>query len=101
MKNLTSLLTLLLFVSFSSIMKTATAQQAAEEDKTLSPYFVVNGKHPGVDALPLKSTGAEVNIAGAIADVPLRNVIRMKEQRPSKRFTFPQPQRELQLTAWK
>jgi Ca-activated chloride channel family protein len=69
MKNLTSLLTLLLFVSFSSIMKTATAQQAAEEDKTLSPYFVVNGKHPGVDALPLKSTGAEVNIAGVIADV--------------------------------
>jgi len=38
-------------------------------DRTLSPYFLVKGSAPGLDQLPLKSTGAQVNIAGVIADV--------------------------------
>ncbi|MCI5056322.1 MAG: VIT and VWA domain-containing protein [Flavobacteriales bacterium] len=39
------------------------------EDKTMSPYFFVKSNDPNVDQLPLKSTSADVNIAGVIADV--------------------------------
>ena len=46
----------------------AFAQEESSE-KTLSPYFAVSGAMKGMDALPLKSTSAEVNIAGVIADV--------------------------------
>ena len=40
--------------------------------KTLSPYFVVISEHPETDRLPLKETGAQVNIVGVIADVTVR-----------------------------
>ena len=40
------------------------AQDTQEEDKTLSPYFMVVGGQKGVDQLPLLSTSADVNIAG-------------------------------------
>ncbi|MBL4635829.1 MAG: VWA domain-containing protein [Kofleriaceae bacterium] len=40
-----------------------------DPDRTLSPYFVVRGADPDVDALPLKKTSAEVDIAGVIANV--------------------------------
>jgi len=46
----------------------ASAQKVAD-DKTLSPYFFVKSEDAEVDQLPLKSTNAEVNIAGVIADV--------------------------------
>lgn len=45
------------------------AQEPENEDKTLSPYFFVKSDDPAVDQLPLKSTRAEVTIAGIIADV--------------------------------
>lgn len=38
-------------------------------DKTLSPYFFVKSNYPRLDQLPLKSTSAEINIAGVIAEV--------------------------------
>lgn len=40
-----------------------------EEDKTLSPYFLIVSDNPETDQLPLKDTRADVNIAGVIADV--------------------------------
>lgn len=43
--------------------------QTEDAGKTLSPYFMVSGAGNGVDALPLKKTSADVNIAGVIADV--------------------------------
>ena len=42
------------------------------EDKTLSPYFFVKCDDPLVDQLPLKSTTAEVQISGVIADVTVK-----------------------------
>ncbi len=46
------------------------AAQTETADKTFSPYFMVNGETPaGVDIMPLKSTSANVNIAGVIAEV--------------------------------
>jgi Ca-activated chloride channel family protein len=50
----------------------ACTQQETGADKTLSPYFVVLGNDEQTDRLPLKSTTAEVNIAGVIADVKIR-----------------------------
>jgi len=44
------------------------------EDKTLSPYFVVQGGDPETDALPLKDTRAEVKIAGKVANVTVTQV---------------------------
>ncbi len=45
--------------------------QTDAADQTLSPYFMVTGAPKGLDALPLKNTAAEVNVAGVIADVVL------------------------------
>ena len=50
------------------------AQNEEDDDKTLSPYFVVLSEHPETDNLPLKETSAKVNIAGVIADVMVKQV---------------------------
>ena len=42
--------------------------------KTLSPYFFIRSDDPETDKMPLKSTSAEVNIAGVIADVTVKQV---------------------------
>jgi Ca-activated chloride channel family protein len=57
-----ALLVCLLFTAVAHANKTV-------PDRTLSPYFVVKGADPTVDALPLKKTSAEVDIAGVIANV--------------------------------
>ncbi len=58
-------------ILFFVMAASAVAQQTPENmtDKTLSPYFLVTGDDFSVDHLPLKSTTAQVNIAGVIADV--------------------------------
>jgi len=50
------------------------AQNGINEDKTLSPYFVVISKNPETDNLPLKETSVSVDIVGMIADVRVRQV---------------------------
>ncbi|MEI8086526.1 MAG: VIT and VWA domain-containing protein, partial [Paludibacter sp.] len=67
------------FLLVTSCTNTASAKvpaiiQANETSgkKTLSPYFVVISEHPETDRLPLKSTKAEVNIVGVIADVSIK-----------------------------
>ena len=47
-----------------------------EGDRTLSPYFFVLSDDPEVDRMPLKSTRADVSIAGVIADVQVSQVYR-------------------------
>jgi Ca-activated chloride channel family protein len=46
-----------------------TAADTDGGDKTLSPYFFVKSDDPNADRLPLKSTRADVNVAGVIANV--------------------------------
>ncbi|HEY0253765.1 MAG TPA: VIT domain-containing protein, partial [Kofleriaceae bacterium] len=66
----------------------AVAQQ--QDDKTLSPYFVVEGAKPGVEALPLESTRADVNIAGVISDVTVTQTYRNDGDRTiSAKYVFP------------
>lgn len=59
---------LLLYISMSMA-------NVAEKDKTLSPYFKVIGENRGeTESLPLQETSAQVEIAGVIADVKVRQV---------------------------
>jgi Ca-activated chloride channel family protein len=45
-----------------------------EGDRTQSPYFYIPSEDPSTDQLPLKSTSAEVQITGVIADVRITQV---------------------------
>jgi Ca-activated chloride channel homolog len=59
-------------------------------DKTLAPYFVVLSDDPKVDALPLKSTQAEVKIAGVVAEVKITQVYRNTGQKTLEAiYVFP------------
>jgi Ca-activated chloride channel family protein len=58
----------------SSFGMLAFAQEVDNADTTLSPYFLVKSNDPSVDQLPLKSTAAQVDIAGVIADVKVTQV---------------------------
>ena len=60
------------------------------DNKTLSPYFLVEGGDPAMDRLPLKDTRVEVAIAGVIADVAVRQVYENRGARPiHARYVFP------------
>jgi len=62
----------------------------AVADTSGSPYFVVDGAAPGVEALPLRSTATEVHIAGVIADVVVTQVYRNDGAVPiHARYVFP------------
>jgi Ca-activated chloride channel family protein len=69
----------------------AAAQDAPlPADKTLSPYFFVDGGDPAVDRLPLKETRVDVAITGVIADVTVRQVYENRGTRPiHARYIFP------------
>jgi len=59
-------------------------------DKTLSPYFFVQGDDSQTDQLPLKSTKAEVNIAGIIADVMVTQEYKNEGKKPIEAiYVFP------------
>ena len=63
---------------------------AAPADKTLSPFFFVEGGDPAIDRLPLKDTRVDVAITGVIADVTVRQVYENRGTRPiHARYVFP------------
>jgi len=67
----------------------AAQNDRAGDDKTLSPYFVVEGD-PAVDQLPLKQTHVDVAVTGVIADVTVRQVYENHGTRPiHARYVFP------------
>jgi len=60
-----------------------------QEDKTLSPYFFVQGD-PNVDHLPLKDTNVEIAVSGVIADVKVIQTYRNEGSRPiNALYVFP------------
>lgn len=61
-------------VFFTLIPVLGFSQDEQNEDKTLSPYFFIPSENSGTELLPLKSTVAEVSIAGVIADVLVAQV---------------------------
>jgi Ca-activated chloride channel family protein len=59
------------------------------EDKTLAPYFLVQGD-PNVDQLPLKDTNVEIAVSGVIADVKVLQTYRNEGSRPiNATYVFP------------
>jgi len=64
---------------------------ADENDQTLSPYFKVIGEKTGeIEQLPLLETSAQVDIAGVIADVKVRQVYQNRGQSPIEAiYVFP------------
>lgn len=66
------------------------ADRAESLDQTLSPYFVVLSDDPQVDALPLKSTRAEVKIAGVVAEIKVTQVYKNTGQKTLEAtYVFP------------
>ncbi len=68
------LLSCLLVLALKPVTQESRPEGGKPEDKTLSPYFVVISDDPEKDALPLKSTSAEVKIAGKVADVTVTQI---------------------------
>jgi Ca-activated chloride channel homolog len=63
--------------------------ERAPADKTLSPYFFVDGD-PAVDHLPLKETRVDVAISGVIANISVKQVYKNQGSRPiHARYVFP------------
>ena len=69
---------------------TAPAQaEPATGDKTLSPYFFIEGD-PTVDRLPLAKTDVKVEVAGVIADVKVTQTYKNEGSRPiHAEYVFP------------
>ncbi|MEN8162035.1 MAG: VIT domain-containing protein, partial [Myxococcota bacterium] len=72
---------------------TFAAPAAAEQlpaEKTLSPYFFVEGGDPALDRFPLESTAVDFTISGPIAEVRVTQVYANQGQRPiHARYLFP------------
>lgn len=77
-----------LFILLASAAPASAQEPGAEE--TLSPYFHVKSDDPDLDALPLKSTSADVHIAGAIAEVTVQQTYVNTGTRPLEAiYIFP------------
>ena len=71
-------------------LDTAAQNDSPAADRTLSPYFFVEGGDPSIDRLPLKDTRVDVAIAGVIANVTVRQVYENHGARPIHiRYVFP------------
>jgi Ca-activated chloride channel family protein len=83
--NLRNVFLVLFTITSVSIL---TAAQTPE-DKTLAPYFFVQGD-PNVDHLPLKDTRVEIAVSGVIADVRVVQIYRNEGSRPiNASYVFP------------
>lgn len=77
----------LVLIATAVVSSPASAQ--TQDDRTLSPYFVVKGD-PAVDRLPLKDTRVEIAVSGVIADVKVVQTYRNEGSRPiNASYVFP------------
>ena len=80
---------LLLFAAIAAVSLPALGQEPVQADKTLSPYFFVQGD-PSVDHLPLKDTSVEISVTGVIADVRVVQSYQNTGSRPiNATYVFP------------
>src|SRR6476619_6445480 len=90
MKHPHRLVAAVITLFLASFVKQAAAEGDAPADKTLSPYFFVEGGDPAVDKLPLKDTQVEISVSGVIADVTVRQIYENQGSRPlHARYVFP------------
>lgn len=84
-----SRLSLLLALAAAFTGAVAAQEERESADKTLSPYFFVNGD-PKVDRLPLKGTNVDIAVSGVIADVRVVQTYRNEGTRPiNATYLFP------------
>jgi Ca-activated chloride channel family protein len=85
-----SAIAVLAFFSFSMPVEIRSqGPPHAQEDKTLAPYFYVQGD-PSVDRLPLKDTRVQIDVSGVIADVRVVQSYKNEGSRPiNARYVFP------------
>jgi Ca-activated chloride channel family protein len=74
LSGLMSLVLLLILITTAARPLGSGPERATAPDKTLSPYFLVKTDDPEKDLLPLKSTRADVKIAGVVAAVKITQV---------------------------
>src|SRR5258705_738111 len=91
--NVRSICLMLIAIAVVSCSGFVRAQEAGSaqtrEDKTLSPYFVVQGD-PSIDHLPLKDTRVDIAVSGVIADVKVVQTYRNEGSRPiNASYVFP------------
>jgi Ca-activated chloride channel family protein len=90
MKQSLPLFSIVVALFVTSFAPGAAAEPLDNADKTLSPYFFVEGADPTVDKLPLKDTRVEVSVSGVIADVTVRQIYENQGSRPlHARYVFP------------
>ena len=76
-------------VMIAIAIASVTGYAQSQEDKTLAPYFFVQGD-PSVDRLPLKDTRVEISVSGVIADVKVVQTYRNEGLRPiNATYVFP------------
>jgi len=77
------------FALFALAIVSTSGYAQSQEDKTLAPYFFVQGD-PSIDRLPLKDTRVEISISGVIADVKVVQTYRNEGVRPiNASYVFP------------
>src|SRR6267378_145959 len=77
------------FVLIAIAIACSSAGAQTQTDKTLAPYFVVQGD-ADVDHLPLKDTHVEIAVSGVIADVKVLQTYRNEGSRPiNASYVFP------------
>jgi Ca-activated chloride channel family protein len=90
MKTRAKVLAILIVVVSLLYWSMASSQPEQSNDRTLSPYFFVQSDDSSVDQLPLKSTAADVRIAGVIADVRVTQVYKNEGRKPLEAiYVFP------------
>ncbi len=66
------------------------AQEHEQDDKTLSPYFLITSEDADLDQFALESTSAIVDIAGVIADVTVTQLYKNDGKKPIEAiYIFP------------
>ena len=81
-----------LLIALLSLAPAARASESPEPsaDRTLSPYFFVEGGDSGIDRLPLLGTSVHIDIAGVIAHVTVKQSYKNDGTRPiHARYVFP------------
>ena len=78
------------FLLFATLFLWPTFALAESPEKTLSPYFLVEGGDGGVERFPLESTNVEIAVSGVIAEVGVTQVYTNRGERPlNARYVFP------------
>ncbi|MBF0563677.1 MAG: VWA domain-containing protein [Nitrospirae bacterium] len=90
MKRKANILAVLIIAAVIMTIGSANAQKEEGGDKTLSPFFFVQGDSQYLDHFALKSTVVDVNVAGTIADVTVSQVYKNNGTKPIEAiYIFP------------